>query len=58
MTPEVIAAQHAQGRRVHGWPVRSAEEMAHALAIGVDGTTVDGPEAAFGWYEQALGVTR
>ena len=54
LTPEVVAAQHAAGRRVHGWPVRSEEEMAHALAIGVDGTTVDDPQAGFQWYQQAL----
>ena len=28
--------------------------MAHALAIGVDGTTVDDPRAGFQWYQQAL----
>lgn len=54
LTAEVVAAQHAEGRRVHGWPVRSAADMAHALAIGVDGTTVDDPRAGFQWYEQAL----
>lgn len=54
LTPEVIAAQHAEGRRVHVWPVRTAEDMADALALGADGTTVDDPEAAFGWYEEAL----
>lgn len=54
LSPEVIAAQHAVGRRVHAWPVRSAEEMVRAVALGVDGTTVDDPQAAFDWYEQAL----
>lgn len=54
LTSEVVDAQHAEGRRVHGWPVRSAEDVAHALALGVDGTTVDDPQAGFEWYEQAL----
>ncbi|MDN6329011.1 MAG: glycerophosphodiester phosphodiesterase [Brachybacterium sp.] len=54
LTPEMVAAQQAAGRRVHAWPVRSAEDMARAVALGVDGTTVDDPQAAFEWYEQAL----
>ncbi|ASK65903.1 glycerophosphodiester phosphodiesterase [Brachybacterium avium] len=54
LTADAVAAQHAAGRRVHGWPLRTAEQMAHAIAIGVDGTTVDDPQAAFEWYRQAL----
>lgn len=54
LTREVVQAQQAAGRPVHGWPCRSAEDMARALELGVDGTTVDDPRAAFGWYEQAL----
>lgn len=54
LTREVIQAQPAAGRPVHGWPCRSVEDMARALELGVDGTTLDDPRAAFGWYEQAL----
>ncbi|WP_394214875.1 glycerophosphodiester phosphodiesterase [Brachybacterium vulturis] len=54
LTAEAVAAQHAAGRRVHGWPLRTAEQMAHAVVIGVDGTTVDDPQAAFEWYRQVL----
>ncbi|WP_218192334.1 glycerophosphodiester phosphodiesterase [Brachybacterium vulturis] len=54
LTADAVAAQHAAGRRVHGWPLRTAEQMARAVAIGVDGTTVDDPQAAFEWYQQVL----
>ena len=54
LSAEAVAAQHVAGRRVHGWPLRTAEHMLHAVAIGVDGTTVDDPQAAFDWYQQAL----
>lgn len=55
LTPQVIAAQHAEGRRVHVWPVRTAEEMAAAVELGADGTTVDDPGAAMGWHREAVG---
>ena len=53
LTAEAVEAQHTAGRRVHGWPLRTAEQMTHALEIGVDGTTADDPQAAFEWYAQA-----
>lgn len=53
LTPAAVADQQAQGRRVHVWPVRTADEMAAAVALGADGTTVDDPAAAFEWYRQA-----
>ena len=58
LTAEAVAAQHAAGRRVHGWPLRTAEQMAHALQIGVDGTTADDPRAAFAWYAEARAAQR
>ncbi|APX33640.1 hypothetical protein BH708_13975 [Brachybacterium sp. P6-10-X1] len=53
LTAEVVAEQHAAGRLVHGWPTRSEDDVRRALELGLDGTTADDPEAAFGWYEQA-----
>ncbi|WP_193105534.1 glycerophosphodiester phosphodiesterase [Brachybacterium sp. FME24] len=57
LTPELVEAQHAAGRQVHGWPTRSPEHMQRALALGLDGTTVDDPEAAFAWFERARAAT-
>jgi len=54
LTAEVVAAQQTAGRSVHVWPVRSAEAMAEAVALGADGVTVDDPQAAFAWYDEAL----
>lgn len=53
LTAEAVEAQHTAGRRVHGWPLRTPEQMTHALEIGVDGITADDPQAAFEWYAQA-----
>lgn len=55
LSAEVVAAQHAAGRLVHGWAARSEEDIRRALELGLDGTTADDPEAAFAWYEQARG---
>lgn len=57
LTSEVVEAQHAAGRQVHGWPTRSPEDMQRALELSLDGTTVDDPEAAFAWFERARAAT-
>ena len=54
LTAEAVETQHAAGRRVHGWPLRTPEQMTLALEIGVDGTTANDPQAAFAWYAEAL----
>lgn len=40
-----------------GWPGRSAEDTARALAVGVDGATVDHPQAEFQWCREAQAAT-
>lgn len=54
LTREDVETQQAQGRRVHVWTVRTAQQMAEALELGVDGATVNDPQGAFEWYAQAL----
>src|SRR5699024_6955802 len=53
LTAEAVEAQHAAGRRVHGWPLRTAEQMTHALEIGVGGPTAGDPQAAVARAGQA-----
>lgn len=56
LTSEIVQRQHAQGRRVHVWPVRDESDLRRALDLGVDGTTVDDPGTALSWLED-LSVT-
>ncbi|WP_106507486.1 glycerophosphodiester phosphodiesterase [Brachybacterium timonense] len=54
LTPEVVAEQHVQGRRVHVWPVRTEDDLRRALALGADGTTVDDPQEALTWLARLV----
>jgi glycerophosphoryl diester phosphodiesterase len=44
-TRELVSRAHRQGLDVSVWPVNTAEQLRHALELGVDGCTTDHPGA-------------
>jgi glycerophosphoryl diester phosphodiesterase len=43
---QMIAAEHARGRRVNVWTVNDADRMRELLLLGVDGLITDAPDVA------------
>lgn len=52
LTKEVVDSLHGDGYQVRAWPMRVREDMARAVAMGIDGTTSDDPQLARSWYEE------
>ncbi|WP_103500545.1 MULTISPECIES: glycerophosphodiester phosphodiesterase family protein [unclassified Streptomyces] len=46
LTPEVVGRCHAAGIEVISWTVNTAEELARAVELGLDGVVTDEPELA------------
>ncbi len=44
ITPALVAEAHAVGLSVRAWGVRTREDLAHLLACGADGTTLNWPD--------------
>lgn len=57
LTSELVDSLHADGYGVRGWPMRTTEDMARAIELGIDGTTSDDPALARSWWMDLAGVT-
>jgi len=48
VNPRLVAFARSRGLSVRAWRVRSREEMLHVIAAGVNGMTLDDPDALLG----------
>ncbi|MGF3056700.1 glycerophosphodiester phosphodiesterase [Microbacterium sp. YY-01] len=52
LTQEIVDEVHDRGLTIHAWPLKTSEELARAVAMGIDGVTADDPALAFDWLKQ------
>lgn len=53
LTAELADRVRGDGYAMHGWPLRTAEDVQRGLALGLDGGTADDPGSARLWLQDA-----